>query len=72
MVWSPQWIVPLAEALMYAFKQLKNNRISNEKLLPFSHCPSDLQLPSSRGARLFPNFASPSSAGMTLHEPFHK
>ena len=27
MVWSPQWIVPLAEALMYAFKQFKNNLI---------------------------------------------
>ena len=35
-----------AEALMYAFKQFKNNlnRVSNCNLLPFSQCHSGLQV----------------------------
>ena len=56
-----------AEALMYAFKQFKNNlnRVSNCNLLPFLSVTQAFKLPSSHVTRLFPSFASPSSVGMS-------
>ena len=58
---------PPAEALMYAFKQFKNNlnRVPIAICFLFLSVTQIFKLPSSLATRLFPSFASPNSVGMS-------